>query len=330
MKTLLSVLGGLVLALLIAAGYVHSQLSKPATLSGSFAAAQGEAAFGIVTRLHGEGLIDTPPALLKLAAFLTADAGQFKAGEYDIAAGLSSYELLALLRSGRVRQYSLTFPEGWRFAQWRRRLDSHPALVHTSADMTEAALAKELAIEGELEGWFFPDTYHFAKGESDLALLRRAHLLMRAQLDELWAAGSARDSFDRPYEALILASIIEKETALPKDRGLVASVFHNRLDGNRMRLQSDPTVIYGLGEAFDGNLTRRHLKTDGAYNTYTRDGLPPSPICMPGRGSILAALNPTPSDYLYFVATGKGQTRFSATLREHNRAVTKYQRSKQP
>lgn len=324
-KALLSILTASIVALLVAMSYVHYRLSAPVSEAGTFEVRPGEAASIAAARLGREGRISMSPILLKLATKLTNGGGVIKAGEYDLASGLSAYQLIAKLQQGRVRKYSVTFPEGWRLADWRRVLDAHPMLVHRTTGMTEAALAEALAIDGHLEGWFFPNTYHFAKGDSDLAVLRQAHLLMREQLERLWAPFWPPLYMDTPYKALILASIIEKETGYEADRRLIASVFHNRLESG-MRLQSDPTVIYGLGDAFIGNLTKRHLRTDNAYNTYTRTGLPPSPVCMPGLESLKAAFEPAYSNYLYFVAKGNGESHFSETLAEHNRAVDRYQR----
>jgi UPF0755 protein len=191
--------------------------------------------------------------------------------------------------------------------------------------MPAAELAQRIGVAGpSLEGWFFPDTYHFAAGSSDLALLTRAYRLMRTRLDAAWARRASELPLKDAYEALILASIVEKETGRGADRPLIASVFVNRLRLG-MRLQSDPTVIYGLGARFDGNLRRRDLEADTAYNTYTRDGLPPTPIALPGQASLDAVANPPKTAYLYFVSRGDGTSEFSANLAEHNRAVAKFQ-----
>ena len=204
-------------------------------------------------------------------------------------------------------------------------LAANPAIVKTVLDLPEAELARRIGLPGaSLEGWFFPDTYFFAAGSSDLALLVRAHRLMRQRLDAAWARRAPDSPLKDPYAALILASIVEKETARAADRPLIASVFVNRLRLG-MPLQSDPTVIYGLGARFDGNLRKRDLETDTAYNTYTRDGLPPTPIALPGQASLDAVVNPPKTAYLYFVARGDGTSEFSANLTDHNRAVARFQ-----
>jgi UPF0755 protein len=209
----------------------------------------------------------------------------------------------------------------------RTTLDEHPDLAHTTRALTDEEVLQRLDIkEVSPEGLFFPDTYHFASGSSDLRILERAHRLMQSHLEARWAARAPDLPLATPYEALILASIVEKETGREEERPLIAAVLVNRLRKG-MPLQADPTVIYGLGEGFDGNLRKRDLLTDARYNTYTRTGLPPTPIAMPGLASLAAALNPPASDVLYFVSRGDGSSHFSRTLGEHERAVTKYQRS---
>ena len=208
----------------------------------------------------------------------------------------------------------------------RAALDAHAAIRHDTQSFPESEIVKRLGVpHGSAEGLFFPDTYYFANGTSDVAILQRAYRAMQAQLDPLWNSRAGGLPLQNPYQALILASIIEKETGQPGERAMIAAVFVNRLKLG-MRLQTDPTVIYGLGEQFDGDLRKRDLLADGLYNTYTREGLPPTPIAMPGADSLTAALNPAPSKALYFVARGDGTSHFSATLAEHERAVTKYQK----
>ncbi|MGA9393776.1 MAG: endolytic transglycosylase MltG, partial [Azonexus sp.] len=212
------------------------------------------------------------------------------------------------------------------FRQWRARLDQHPDLTHETQGLDATEIAGRLGIEGgTIEGWLFPDTYLFDKHSSDLEVLARAYRAMRTRLDSAWAGRDATLPYRNPYEALIMASIIEKETGRSDDRAQIAAVFTNRLRKG-MPLQTDPTVIYGMGEKFDGNLRKRDLQTDTPYNTYIRAGLPPSPIAMPSMAALQAALHPADSDALYFVARGDGSSQFSRTLDEHNRAVNKYQR----
>ena len=239
---------------------------------------------------------------------------------------LSAFALLDMITSSARGQDQITVIEGWTFSQLRAVLDAHPAIRHDTRSATEAELVARLGIpHASAEGWFFPDTYYFVNGSSDLALMRRAYRAMQVQLDALWEARADGVLLGNPYEALILASIVEKETGQPAERPLIAAVFMNRLKAG-MRLQTDPTVIYGLGAQFDGNLRKRDLLADGPYNTYVREGLPPTPVALPGRAALTATLNPASSKALYFVARGDGTSYFSTTLAEHERAVTKYQR----
>lgn len=264
--------------------------------------------------------------LFVVMARLLGEAGNIKAGNYEIEAPLTPYHLLAKITQGEVTLVSITFPEGWTFRQMRKILDEHLAIKHETQGLRDADILQRLSIkESSPEGLFFPDTYHFGNGSSDLLILRRAHRLMQSHLEAQWAGRAPDLPTATPYEALILASIVEKETGRAEDRPLVAAVFVNRLRKG-MLLQADPTVIYGAGEGFDGNLRKRDLTTDTPYNTYTRAGLPPTPIAMPGLASIAVTLNPPRSDVLYFVAKGDGSSQFSRTLGEHERAVTKYQR----
>lgn len=261
---------------------------------------------------------------LALIARVGDRAHRIHAGSYEVHAGITPWQLVLKLSDGDVSQSELVLVEGWTFRQVRAALESHPELEPDSAGLSDAeVLARIGASESHPEGLFFPDTYLFDKHSSALAVLRRAYRTMQARLEGVWAGRDPATPLGSPYEALILASIIEKETGRPEDRGLVASVFANRLRIG-MRLQTDPTVIYGLGEGFDGRLRRRHLDTDHPWNTYTRAGLPPTPIAMPGEASLRAAVQPQKSEYLYFVARGDGSSQFSRNLAEHNRAVSKF------
>ncbi len=271
------------------------------------------------------------PGLLRSASYLQAYARlnrlalRLKAGEYALAPGMTPRTLLEQIVAGRVIQYSLTVVEGWTFRQLRRALAEHPKIRQTLGDASDADIMARLGRPGEPpEGWFLPDTYHFPTGFTDEMFLRRALVAMDRQLREAWSHRSPDSPLTYPYQALILASIVERETALPAERPEVAGVFARRLRRG-MLLQTDPTVIYGLGEAFDGNLRRADLTRDNPYNTYTRKGLPPTPIALPSAGALAAAVNPAPGDALYFVATGQGGHVFSATLDEHNRAVRRHQ-----
>ena len=273
-----------------------------------------------------EAGVDVNPDLLALLARWRGVATTIKAGSYAVNSGITPEQLLAKLARGDMTQGESTLVDGWTFAQWRARLDHHPDLKHETRDLAEAEIAARLGIEGgRIDGWLFPDTYLFDKQSSDLELFARAHRAMRKKLDGAWNERDLGLPYRNPYEALIMASIIEKETGRADDRALVAAVFVNRLRKGLL-LQTDPTVIYGLGEKFDGNLRKRDLQADTPYNTYTRSGLPPSPIAMPGAAAINAALHPAESDALYFVARGDGSSQFSKTLDEHNKAVSKYQK----
>ena len=273
-----------------------------------------------------EAGISVDPTLLSLLARAGRADTAIKAGSYSINEGATPRQLLDKLLKGKVTQGELTLVEGWTFSQWRARLDRHPDLRHDAAGLSEAQLLERLGIRASsLEGLLFPDTYLFDKQSSDLDLFARAHRAMQRKLDAEWVQRAQGLPYKSPQEALIMASIIEKETGREADRQLVAAVFVNRLRKG-MLLQTDPTVIYGLGSRFDGNLRKRDLQSDSPYNTYMRAGLPPTPIAMPGLASLRAALNPAGSDVLYFVARGDGSSEFSRTLDEHNRAVNKYQR----
>jgi UPF0755 protein len=252
-------------------------------------------------------------------------AKDVKAGNYQLTQAVTPLELLDKLTRGDVTQAEVRLIEGWTFAQFRALLDASPHLRHDTAGMEDAQVLARLQVaEPHPEGLFFPDTYLFAKGSSDLAVLRRAYRAMQRHLKEEWGARHDTTPYRSPYEALIMASIIEKETGRGSERELIGGVLTNRLRIG-MRLQVDPTVIYGLGAAFDGNLKKIHLLEDGPYNTYTRAGLPPTPIAMPGQASLRAALRPAKTDALYYVSRGDGSSQFSRSLQEHNRAVNKYQ-----
>ncbi len=252
-----------------------------------------------------------------------------KAGNYEIPPGTTPIGLLQKLARGEEALRAFTLVEGWNWRQVRQALAREEQLQHDAATLTDEALMARLGRPGvHPEGRFFPDTYTYAKGSSDIALLRRALHAMDRHLEAAWAQRAADTPLKSADEALILASIVEKETGKASDRGRIASVFTNRLRAG-MLLQTDPTVIYGLGEKFDGNLRRRDLQTDQPWNTYTRAGLPPTPIAMPGKASLLAAVQPDPTGALYFVAKGDGTSHFSASLQEHNRAVNRYQRGQQ-
>ena len=286
--------------------------------------AAGASARGIARQARAAG-ISVNEHLFIAAARLTDATGHLRAGRYEISRGISLEGLLEKLRRGEVLREKLTIVEGWTVRDLRAALAAHADLRQDSARMSTAELLKAVgASESHPEGLFAPDTYVFDPGSSDLDLLRNAYRAQASRLAEAWARRDPAGPLKTPYEALILASIVEKETGQASERGLVAGVFVNRLRRS-MLLQTDPTVIYGLGEKFDGNLRKRDLLADGPYNTYTRAGLPPTPIALPGRAALQATLNPQTTRALYFVARGDGTSAFSETLSEHNRAVARYQ-----
>ncbi|MGE0357816.1 MAG: endolytic transglycosylase MltG [Burkholderiales bacterium] len=286
---------------------------------------KGGASLKTVARnLAEEGLLDEPHSFWILGRAL-GKAGSVKAGTYRIAAPITPLQLLDKLASGDALPIEIAFVEGTTLRQWMAQMRSHPHVRATldglGAEQVRAALGVQ---EAALEGLFFPDTYRFHAGATDVEILKRAHAEMARRLARAWASRDPALPLASPYEALILASIIEKESGRTAERPTIASVFVNRLRLG-MRLQADPTVIYGVGERFDGNIRKRDLLADTPWNTYTRDGLPPTPIAMPGEASLAAATRPAQTPYLYFVGRGDGTHHFSRTLEEHNRAVAKYQ-----
>ncbi|HEY2862755.1 MAG TPA: endolytic transglycosylase MltG [Casimicrobiaceae bacterium] len=263
--------------------------------------------------------------LVALARLSRADR-TIKAGNYEIAAGTTLAGLMGKLTQGDVTQSSIAIVEGWTVRELRAALRSDPNIVKRVIDLPDAEMMRAIgASEAAPEGLFFPDTYFFASGSTDVALLARAYRLMHERLDAAWTARASDLPLANPYEALTLASIVEKETGRPADRPLVAAVFINRLKLG-MRLQTDPAVIYGIGERFDGTLRKSDLERDHAFNTYIRSGLPPTPIALPGQAALDAVLHPAAVPYLYFVARGDGTSEFSTNIADHNRAVAKYQR----
>lgn len=286
--------------------------------------APGSSLTGISDELSRRGILETSWALNAYARF-SGDAKRVQAGEYLIGSGTSPRGLLDQLVSGRVYLYDLTIIEGWTFADMVTALRNHEAV--DARDFDSQSIMADLGNPGRHpEGQFYPDTYRFPRGTPAVAVLRQAHEAMQDLLEDVWGEYRATTVLESPYEALTLASIIEKETALNEERRRISGVFHRRLELG-MRLQADPTVIYGLGEDFDGNLRRADLSRDTPYNTYTRPGLPPTPIALPGRQSLAAAVDPAPGSELYFVATGLGDGShyFSTTLDEHRQAVARYQ-----
>ncbi len=289
-----------------------------------FTVEQGTTLRGVARQLVNEGILYESTSFALLGRLL-GRAGAVKVGIYELPERITPFALIEKFARGEVLQSEITFIEGWSFAQMRAALDAHPGVRHDTAGLSnEEVLQRVKAPERHPEGLFFPDTYRFNTGASDLQVLSRAYQTMEERLRAAWQSRDPGLPYETPYEALIMASIVEKETGRSEDRRMIAAVFSNRLRRG-MRLQTDPTVIYGLGTAFDGNLRKRNLETDGPYNTYTRSGLPPTPIALPGEASIEAVMSPASSSVLYFVSRGDGTSHFSQTLDEHNRAVQKYQ-----
>ncbi len=284
----------------------------------------GSSLRSVSKQLVAQKLLNEPFSFNLLVRVL-GKKNEIKAGVYSIETGITPYDLINILVQGKTTQANITFIEGWTFAQMRAAINQHTDIKHTTTNFSDLEIMKKIGAEIEMpEGQFFPDTYFFAKGMSDQDIFKRAYLTMQTKLNSAWQNRSSDLPYLTPYQALIMASIVEKETGKSSERALIASVFLNRLNIG-MRLQTDPSVIYGLGENFDGNLRKKDLQQDTVYNTYTRGGLPPTPIAMPGLASIEAALNPAKSNALYFVGKGDGSHAFSATLSEHNRAVTRFQ-----
>lgn len=328
MIRLLKFLIGLGLAsALAAAGYAAWYMASPVAVDKvpvEFEIPPGSGLRAAVQRIENAGIaVGRLQFELMVRAF--ARAHDIKAGSYELTAAPTPLELLDKLTRGDVSQSEIKFIEGWTFRQMRAALDAHGFVRHETQGLDDAGVLARLGVsETHPEGLFFPDTYLFAKGTKDLHLLERSYRAMQRNLAREWEARDPGSPFRSPYEALIMASIVEKETGRAAERDLIGGVLVNRLRAGMM-LQADPTVIYGLGEKFDGNLTKIHLLADGPYNTYTRAGLPPTPIALPGLAALRAALRPAKTDALYYVARGDGSSEFSRTLEEHNRAVRKYQ-----
>jgi UPF0755 protein len=326
----------LLLAAALAAGGLYWWAGQPLSLplaqgedSVDLAIAPGSSAGGIsrgIARATGGGAAQE--LMLNVWLRMSGKAGELKAGSYEIVSGDSPRSLIDKIASGKQSLRAVTFIEGWNWRQVRSALAKAQHLKNESATLTDAQLMERLGRAGQHpEGRFFPDTYRYAKNASDITVLRAAMQTMDKQLASAWEVRRADLPLKSPDELLIMASIVEKETGAAKDRATISGVFANRLNIN-MRLQTDPTVIYGMGEAFDGNIRKRDLQTDTPYNTYTRAGLPPTPIAMPGTAALLAAAQPANTRALYFVARGDGSSEFSETLEAHNRAVDKFIRGR--
>ncbi len=328
---LLKLSGALVLAAILATGWLwveylsfSNQPMAVAEGGQTVTVSPGMSLNAVARRLQQQQLIDNSRLFVWMAR-LQGKAGRLQAGEYQVGDAMTPSQLLQQMVEGKVLQYGITIVEGTNFRDLMQQLGDNPYLRHTLAGLDAKTVMEKLGHPDEHpEGRFLPETYHFPRGLSDVEFLRRAYQAMQERLDHEWQGRAEGLPLKTPYEALILASIVERETGLVSERQAIAGVFVRRMKKG-MRLQTDPTVIYGMGLDYDGNLRRRDLLTDTPYNTYTRSGLPPTPIAMPGADAIHAALHPDDSDKLYFVARGDGSHYFSATLEEHNRAVTEFQ-----
>jgi UPF0755 protein len=327
-RLLLSLLVAVAIAMAASAWYVRQWLETPLAIGNEpliVEIQRGQSLTAVARDLAERGVLQHPRLLSLYASFIEADA-RIRAGEYAVQPGTSPKTLLQLFVSGAVVQHSITVVEGWPFRDLRKALAREELLEHTTRGKTDAEVMVLLGDpDRHPEGLFFPDTYLYGKGARDIDILRQAYERMRRELDDAWARRHDDLPLATPYEALILASIVERETALPAERARIAGVFTERLRRG-MRLQTDPTVIYGLGDKFDGNLRRADLERDSPYNTYTRVGLPPTPIALPGAESLLAAVQPEQRGEIFFVATGKGDGshEFTKTLAEHEAAVKRY------
>lgn len=301
---------------------------QPITTDGEaipFTIAPGSGAHAAGQQIADAG-VPIVPILFNMLARIEGKTSKIKAGSYELKPGTTPQRLITQLARGEFAQESLTIIEGWTFRQMRMAMASHPGLKHDTVGLSDKELMAKISPEYVLpEGLFFPDTYLFAKGASEMQIFKQAHAAMIGRLSEAWFKRDPALPYKNPYEALIMASIVEKETGQKSERAMIAGVFVNRLKTG-MLLQTDPTVIYGMGDNYQGKIRKRDLEADTPYNTYTRGGLPPTPIALAGAQSLTAALAPARTQALYFVARGDGTSQFSANLPDHNRAVNQYQR----
>ena len=328
MKRIGQLFGSLLLVLVLVSAVTTWWVMQPLTLTNPTVDISIEPQTTVrgIAQVVADSGVNVEPVLLYGFFRISGQSRKLRAGSYEISQGESVLDLLRKLSRDEESLKTVGLIDGWTFKQFRAALAKAPNLNHDSQGLSDAELMARLGKPGVApEGRFFPDTYTYGKGASELRVMQRALNAMDKQLAAAWAKRDTSIILKTPDEALILASIVEKETGKESDRGMISSVFHNRLRIN-MPLQTDPTVIYGMGDAFDGNLRRADLKSDHPWNTYTRKGLPPTPIAMPGRNALRATLHPDTSDALYFVARGDGSSAFSETLEAHNAAVNRYQR----
>lgn len=330
-KKVMMAMAALVLFLGVSGGFLvwqqMAQLKSPVPLSQPqvLQVSPGTPFLHIVRKMEDRGWVERGE-WLRLYARFNPELEALQAGYYEFSPGLSPVDMLAMMVAGESKRWPVRFLEGWTFAEMRKELTRHEHLQQTLPDRRNEEIMLALGMDEEMhpEGWFFPDTYSYHAGQSDMSVLRQAFSAMNRILAEEWDNRADDLPYESPYEALIMASIVERETGTPHERADVAGVFVRRL-AIGMRLQTDPTVIYGMGENYQGRITRSDLREMTPWNTYRINGLPPTPIAMPGRGAIHATLNPADGDTLYFVARGDGTHQFSRTLAEHNQAVREFQ-----
>jgi UPF0755 protein len=317
----------ILLALLIGLGVsYYNALNKPAVQNKLVVEIEkGDSFSKIIQKLLAQN-IAIEPFWFKAIAFQKGVTNNLKAGEYELTPGLTIPQILTIFAEGRAKKYTITFPEGWSLKEILLEISKHPNVNKTLQKETVAELSSLLRISvSNPEGWVFPDTYYFEKNATDVSILKMAYAQMQSVLDQEWQSKEANLPYKSPYEALIMASIVEKETGAKHERPMIAGVFTSRLEKG-MLLQTDPTVIYGMGDKYKGNIRVKDLSTATPYNTYVNQGLPPTPIAMPGREAIHAVLHPDKDNNLYFVAKGDGSHQFSPTLAEHNKAVNNFQK----
>jgi len=304
-------------------GFMNSRADLPKT-GMDIEIVEGDTLASVTQRLYQQGII-VSTFYPRLAGKIYPRLTRLKRGEYHLDSHFSHYDMFEKFTSGKVKTYQIRFIEGWTFNEYLSVLQNEPKLRHDLANLKNQQLLDALKLkQSHPEGWFYPDTYNYQKGASDLQILQSSHQLMREKLDRYWKERDIGLPYETSYDVLIMASLIEKETGLAGERDRIAGVFVRRLN-MKMRLQTDPTVIYGMGDSFDGDIRRKDLLKDTPYNTYRRKGLPPTPIAMPSEASISAAVHPAEGTELYFVARGDGSHQFSTTLEEHNRAVRRFQ-----
>jgi UPF0755 protein len=326
------IIGGILVALLVlliglGAGY-YSALNKTAVQNNLVVEIEKGDSFGKITQKLLAQNIAINPFWFKVIAFQKGVTNSLKAGEYELTPGLTIPQILTIFAEGRAKKYTITFPEGWSLKEILQEISKHPNINKTLQKESLTEILSQLGItEKNPEGWFFPDTYHFEKNATDVSILKMAYTKMQLVLTQEWQGKESNLPYKTAYEALIMASIVEKETGAKNERAMIAGVFTSRL-AKGMLLQTDPTVIYGMGDEYKGNIRVNDLTTATPYNTYVIQGLPPTPIAMPGLDAIHAALHPDQGNNLYFVAKGDGSHQFSATLSEHNQAVNDFQKHK--